>query len=232
MAAFTAPWCEQNYQDWLRMRGFSEDPFAPGRWNTAALHALLLHRLAYCSQGQISRWEDLCKPGTGEDSLRQVLAAAQGSPERLLLLCDVLLRSIAAQGKNAVTAADIAAVLAKCQPPTGITPLTPPTSGLFMDAESGHVWIDSQQLLPPLTEQEYGLLHILYAHAPEIVSCEALIRSIWPEDRSVIGDEQNLRKLISRLRRRLEPRVNDNQWRFIRSIRGRGYWLNRDIEDT
>ncbi len=42
------------------------------------------------------------------------------------------------------------------------------------------------------------------------------------------SEEQNLRKLITRLRQRLEPKAQEGTWRFIRNVRGRGYWLNKD----
>lgn len=235
MTAFTAPGNEQSFQEWLNAQGFSENPFAPDEWNDLALHALLLHRLSYCSHGRIQQWEDLCQAEAKDHSLAQLLAAAQGSPQKLLRLCDILLRRIAAQDQAAITAADVSAVLAGLQAldnaPTLPSTLSPPCTGLFMDRESGHIWIDQLQLLPPLTEQEFTLLRILYTHAPEIVDCETLIGNIWPDDRSLVGDEQNLRKLISRLRHRLEPNKCDNDWRFVRSVRGRGYWLHLGNEE-
>lgn len=235
MTAFTAPGNEQSFQEWLNAQGFSENPFAPDEWNDLALHALLLHRLSYCSHGRIQQWEDLCQAEAKDHSLAQLLAAAQGSPQKLLRVCDALLRHIAAQGQDSITTADVSAVLAELQAlddaSANHSTTPPPCTGLFMDLESGHVWIDQQPLLPPLREQEYTLLRILYTAAPEIISSETLISSIWPENRSQVGDEQNLRKLISRLRRRLEANNHGNDWRFIRSTRGRGYWLYLDIED-
>jgi len=235
MAAFTTPGNEQDFQKWLNVRGFAENPFAPDEWNDLALYALLLHRLSHCSHGRISQWEDLFQAGGAKESLAPLLAAANGSPQRLLQLCDALLRRLATQGKATITAGDISAVLAEHQArgpsPEAPSVGAPPHAGLFVDLESGHVWVDQQQLLPPLREQEYALLRILYTAAPEIIDCETLIGSIWPENRSQVGDEQNLRKLISRLRRRLEPDNHGNDWRFIRSTRGRGYWLHLAIED-
>ncbi|MBN1922190.1 MAG: winged helix-turn-helix transcriptional regulator [Anaerolineae bacterium] len=235
MTAFTAPGNEQSFQEWLNAQGFSENPFAPDGWNDLALHALLRHRLSYCNHAHTSQWEELFQAEANNNSLAQLLAVAQGSPQRLLRLCDALLRHLAAQGADTITATAVSAVIAEQQAlddtPTIHSTSAPPDAGLFMDRESGHVWIDQQQLLPPLTEQEFTLLRTLYSHAPEIVDCETLIHNIWPEDHSLVGDEQNLRKLISRLRHRLEPYKCDNDWRFIRSMRGRGYWLHRDAEE-
>lgn len=219
MTAFSASGNEQCFRDWLSERGFSENPFEPDGWDDAALRALVNQRLATCSGGRITCWEELCLAASEEDTLAPLLAAAQGSPQRLLRLCDDLLRRIAAQGKTSVTAAEVAATL------SDVTP-APPHEGLYVDLASGHVWIDRRLVLPPLTGQEFMLLRLLYVSAPEIVSCETLIRSLWPDDRAVVGDEQSLRKLVSRLRRRLEPTHSGGDWRFIRCKRGRGYWLN------
>ena len=239
MVAFTEPHFEPDFQTWLEDLGFVENPFAQQGWDGAALRELVAHRLAYCSRGQITRFEALCTSEIQAAALSHLIAAAQGAPYALLALCDALLRHVAAQGRTAITAADIAHVLAHFQQPPPAADVIPTVTGssarppsacagLFVDAASGHVWVDGQQLCPPLTEQEFTLLRILDAQAPEIVPCEVLIREIWPEERGVVGDEQNLRKLISRLRRRLEPQGAGNDWRFIHSARGRGYWLHRD----
>jgi DNA-binding winged helix-turn-helix (wHTH) protein len=71
-------------------------------------------------------------------------------------------------------------------------------------------------------------LRRLYSHRPNIVSKENLISAVWPvrETGNTSYDEQNLRKLVSRLRERLEPGVAGRESRFVRSARGRGYWLS------
>lgn len=240
MAAVTTAHFGQSFQNWLSDLGFTEDPFAPCAWSETALRALIAHRLMVCSHGRITQLEDLCHPKAKAHTLARLLEAAQGSPQTLLRLCDALLHHVAAQGQAVIAAEDVTAALNHCRKPsaqietaptdTGSASPTLPRNGLFLDAASGHVWIERRQLTPPLTGQEFALLHILYASAPEIVACETLIHAIWPADHALVGDEQNLRKLISRLRRRLEPQGAGNDWRFIRSVRGRGYWLNLDVE--
>lgn len=230
MTTSTAPADEREFRDWLKGQGFSENPFATDGWSDAALTALLRQRLIESSRGQITQWQDLCHPEVRENSLAQLLSAAQGSPCRLLAICDAMLHHMAQNGRAAVSSCVLRTILATEQPTLSNTFLPTKGSalsrGLFIDSKTGHLWIDGQQLLPPLTEQEHALLCLLHTHSPEIVSCEALIRTLWPEDHGFVGDEQNLRKLISRLRRRLEPHRTGNDWRFIRSKRGRGYWLD------
>ena len=70
----------------------------------------------------------------------------------------------------------------------------------------------------------------MYQEAPDIVLHEALIEAVWPStawssDRTAY-DEQNLRKLVDRVRKRLEPEESGQRSRFVRNVRGRGYWLN------
>jgi DNA-binding response OmpR family regulator len=59
-----------------------------------------------------------------------------------------------------------------------------------------------------------------------------MIAAVWreaassPDDALHATDEQNVRKLIARIRARLEPDATPGTWRFIRNARGRGYWLS------
>ena len=122
-------------------------------------------------------------------------------------------------------------------------PVTPPERGLYLD-ENGHVWIDGELLTPPLSELEFRLLKTLYRQAPKVVSREALIEAVWhspplkaagtPDDgeralhKLHSADEQNLRKLIDRLRDRLKTTTQGQRSRFIRNVRGRGYWFKMD----
>jgi DNA-binding winged helix-turn-helix (wHTH) protein len=112
---------------------------------------------------------------------------------------------------------------------TPSAPVVPPESGLYLD-DKGHVWVDGEPVTPPLSELEFRLLKALSHQAPEIVPHIALIEIVWPssmwsDSNRKAYDEQNLRKLIARLRDRLEPGVQGNRSRFIKNVRGRGYWL-------
>jgi DNA-binding response OmpR family regulator len=78
---------------------------------------------------------------------------------------------------------------------------------------------------------EFELLRVLYNANRAVVSTEELIEAIYPTsvaaDAKIRGqNEQNVRQLIARLRKELEPDATDGNWRFIRTERGRGYWLN------
>jgi DNA-binding response OmpR family regulator len=107
----------------------------------------------------------------------------------------------------------------------------PPASGLYID-DGNHVWIDGQLLTGGPSGQEFRLVKELYDVAPAIVSQDDLIAAVWNSDYTGTddelrdSDEQNLRKLVDRLRQRLEPEAKRGTWRFVQNARGRGYWLN------
>ena len=105
--------------------------------------------------------------------------------------------------------------------------------GLYLN-DSGHVWLDGKPLTPPLTNLEFRLLQALYRVASEILSQEELISIVWDappldEERELrTADDQNLRKVVERLRRRLASFAEAaDRRKFIGTARGRGYWLRK-----
>ena len=111
------------------------------------------------------------------------------------------------------------------------TPAPVPAVGLYLDG-SEHVWVDGQPLASSLSRQEYKLLAELNRFSPRPVSTEELILAVWPENRPTSEspnsgrfDEQNLRKLIDRLRDKLKSGDGQAKDRFIKNARGRGYFL-------
>jgi hypothetical protein len=107
-----------------------------------------------------------------------------------------------------------------------------PARGLHLN-DSGHVWLDGKPLTPPLTNLEFRLLHALYRVAPEILSQEELVSIVWDsptfdEEKGLrTADDQNLRKVVERLRRRLASFTQADGRKFIGTARGRGYWLRK-----
>jgi DNA-binding response OmpR family regulator len=216
-------------------------------WDAIALRKMVQQRLAYYGEGRVERLEDLCTSGAAASVMERLIRACEGSPRTLLRLCRALIyRHVSHADETSTLIApkelldtlsefDYTLELERTQPvPAAVArtaplaPTEPPTSGLYLD-ESGHVWVDGQPLASPLSRMEFRLLEVLYRQSPEILSHEALIETVWPSSdwmssESAPGvDEQNLRKLIARLRERLPGESS----RFIRSVRGRGYWLSR-----
>lgn len=214
-------------------------------WDGTALQKMVQQRLSYYSEGRIERLEELCTSGAKASAMERLIRACEGSPRTLLRLCRALIHhhvAHAGETSTLITHTELIDTLrdfehqleterlpfspAAAAKPTLSVPIAPPESGLYLDT-NGHVWVDGKPLTPPLSNLEFRLLEVLYRQAPEIVPHEALIEAVWPSSAWTSGesthsmDEQNLRKLIVRLRKRL----SDEQARFVKNVRGRGYWI-------
>ena len=95
---------------------------------------------------------------------------------------------------------------------------------LMMDARSRRVWINQQQLEPPLSAQQYKLLWLLYENQGQVISRADLIAVVWGEEQSVGVSDQALDALIRRLRDRLASL--DPAHQYIDTVRGHGVRLD------
>lgn len=106
-------------------------------------------------------------------------------------------------------------------------PLTegPVHSGrLMVDARSRRVWINQQQLVPPLSAQQFKLLWVLYENQGQVISRVDLISAVWGEEQSAGVSDQALDALIRRLRDRLASLDPTHQ--YIDTVRGHGVRLD------
>jgi DNA-binding winged helix-turn-helix (wHTH) protein len=210
-------------------------------WDATALTDLIQQRLNYFSNGRVNRLEELCASGAKAQIMERFIQACDHSPRTLIRLCHDLIHHHVDRTEDALfdrgdisdTISDFMHRLETDVTPRSSAPLahsiptrtaTMPDKGLFLN-EHGHVYIDGQLLSPPLSEHEFRLLQTLYRYAPEIVSNQTLIETLWPEwgqnDDDAVVDDQNLRKLITRLLQRMPGEMG----RYVRNVRGRGYWL-------
>jgi len=95
---------------------------------------------------------------------------------------------------------------------------------LMVDARSRRVWINQQQLVPPLSAQQFKLLWLLYENQGQVISRPNLISVVWGEEQSVGVSDQALDALIRRLRDRLASLDPTHQ--FIVTVRGHGVRLD------
>ena len=222
-------------------------------WDYPSLQQVVEQRLRYFSDDRVLRLEDVCASSIKASVMDKLLHASDKSPRLLIRLCQALIHHRAQRGAAASLLADrddlehaLAEVdadatrsTAQATSPHRLTRSAGPgdkasaATGLVLD-ENDHVWLDGEMLVPPLTDLELRLLQVLYRRAPEIVSHEMLIQEVWAD--SVNVEKHNLRKLVDRLRERLEPGLvlrsssdsgseDDAEPRFIHNARGRGYWL-------
>lgn len=217
-------------------------------WDKEALQDVVQQRLTYYSNGKIEELGNLCTSSAKVYVLDRLIKASKNSPRTLLRLCRALIHNHVARTEKAfIDATDVTNTLLEFSHQVQMmetshaeipslsdvettAPSTHKEAGLYL-GDSGHVWIDGQQLTPPLTRQEFQLLRAMYIRSPNIVTHDELIEVVWPESSWDSGEaytEQNLRKLISRVRKHLEPGVSAKQSRFLKNVRGRGYWLSTE----
>ena len=95
---------------------------------------------------------------------------------------------------------------------------------LMMDSRSRRVWLNQQQLVPPLSAQQFKLLWVLYENQGQVISRPDLIAVVWGEEQSVGVSDQALDALIRRLRDRLA--TLDPSHQYISTVRGHGVRLD------
>lgn len=99
-------------------------------------------------------------------------------------------------------------------------PATLRTGKLHLDPRSHRVWVGQQEVLPPLSAQQYKLLEMLTEQEGAVVSRDELISGIWGVDAAIGVSDQALDALVRRLRQRLAE--IDNQHSYITTLRGAG----------
>jgi len=110
----------------------------------------------------------------------------------------------------------------------GLLPVEPMGGRLFLDVRSRRVWIDSDEIVPPLSVPQFRLLHTLYEHRGQVVSRDDLVNVIWGEDESEGVSEEALDALVRRLRDRLTAIDADHA--YIVTVRGHGLRLDNSLE--
>ena len=107
------------------------------------------------------------------------------------------------------------------------TPLldgTPERGRLMMDLKSRRVWVNQQQLVPPLSAQQFKLLWLLYERNGQVITRPDLVAVVWGDDQAAGVSDQALDALIRRLRDRLS--ALDATHQYIDTVRGHGIRLD------
>jgi DNA-binding winged helix-turn-helix (wHTH) protein len=95
---------------------------------------------------------------------------------------------------------------------------------LMMDLKSRRVWVNHQQLVPPLSAQQFKMLWLLYKNNGEVVSRPDLVSEVWGNEQAAGVSDQALDALIRRLRDRLA--ALDPTHQYIDTVRGHGIRLD------
>lgn len=107
------------------------------------------------------------------------------------------------------------------------TPLvegSPASGRLMMDLKSRRVWVNHQQLLPPLSAQQFKLLWLLYKNNGEVVTRAELVAEVWGDEQAAGVSDQALDALVRRLRERIA--ALDPTYQYITTVRGHGLRLD------
>lgn len=92
---------------------------------------------------------------------------------------------------------------------------------LRIERETRRVFVNNQELDPPLSLPQYRLLELLYMHNGRICTRDNVVETVWPD---VVGEgvsEQAIDALVRRLRDRLTEVDPDTQ--YIITVRGHGF---------
>jgi hypothetical protein len=97
----------------------------------------------------------------------------------------------------------------------------PSPVGLWVEPVTGDVYVEGRRS-DPLTPLEYNLLLLLYENSERMCTREEIIERVWG---GAVPPTDNTRveKLISRLRRKVEP--YPDRPTYVRTVRGKGYRL-------
>jgi DNA-binding winged helix-turn-helix (wHTH) protein len=95
---------------------------------------------------------------------------------------------------------------------------------LVLEEKSRRVWVNQQQLVPPLSAQQFRLLSLLYERPGQVVSRIELVAAVWGDEQSAGVSDQALDALIRRLRERLSALDPDQS--YIDTVRGHGVRLD------
>lgn len=95
---------------------------------------------------------------------------------------------------------------------------------LMMDQKSRRVWVNQQQLVPPLSAQQFKMLWLLYESHGQVVSRPDLVSAVWGDEQAAGVSDQALDALIRRLRDRIA--ALDPTHQYIDTVRGHGIRLD------
>jgi pSer/pThr/pTyr-binding forkhead associated (FHA) protein len=87
-----------------------------------------------------------------------------------------------------------------------------------VDQKSRRVWIQGEEITPPLSAPQFKLLAELYSQPGQVISRNDLIQAIWSDEQTEGVSDQALDALIRRLRDRLAE--IDPGHNYIQTVRG------------
>jgi len=103
-----------------------------------------------------------------------------------------------------------------------------PERGLFVDERGRRVFVNGEEVRPPLSPAQFRLLALLWNAQGQVVSREEVVTAVWVDVDPAGVSEQAIDALVRRLRERLAER--DPEHMYIVTARGQGFRLeNREV---
>lgn len=99
---------------------------------------------------------------------------------------------------------------------------------LRIDRDARRVFIQEEELDPPLSLPQYRLLELLYLHGGRICTRDMVVDTVWPDVMGEGVSEQAIDALVRRLRDRLAE--IDPEVQYIVTVRGHGFRLENPPE--
>lgn len=95
---------------------------------------------------------------------------------------------------------------------------------LRIDRESRRVFINDDEIDPPLSLPQYRLLEMLYVNDGGVCTRDTVVETVWPEAMGEGVSEQAIDALVRRLRDRIAE--YDEEHQYIVTVRGHGFRLD------
>jgi len=102
--------------------------------------------------------------------------------------------------------------------------LSGPNRGLHIDQAARRVFIGGLELTPPLSVAPERLQKKLFEREGEVISRDAIVEAVWPEEETMGISEQAIDALVRRLRDRISAADPDHA--YIVTVRGHGFRLD------
>ncbi|MBG0771560.1 MAG: FHA domain-containing protein [Anaerolineaceae bacterium] len=101
------------------------------------------------------------------------------------------------------------------------------TPGIWLDELNREVYVHNNKLDPPLSQQQFDLLVVLFRHQREVVTNEMIAEALWP---GAVGGIENaaIDNAFSRLRSRLAELDPDHE--YLETVRGVGRRFVQRVE--
>jgi DNA-binding response OmpR family regulator len=83
------------------------------------------------------------------------------------------------------------------------------------------VYVKGVEAKPPLSNEQFRLLHYLYERSGKVIARDELIRHVWPDDHAEGVSEEALDALVRRVRERIVQAGGERS--YIVTLRGQGF---------